>query len=119
MLEVGLELDTHTQRAMEMIASSRVRDAFDLKQEGEKKIAQYIKALASDDFEVRKRATDELEKLGKLAEPALEKHLADKPELEVQVEDAPDGTKEGTFDFVIRQVTERENVTRASLEART
>lgn len=36
-------LDTHTQRAMEMIASSQVRDAFDLKKEGEKKIQQYGK----------------------------------------------------------------------------
>jgi hypothetical protein len=36
-------LDTHTQRAMEMIASSQVRDAFDLKKEGEQKIAQYGK----------------------------------------------------------------------------
>lgn len=36
-------LDVHTQRAMEMIASSRVRDAFDLKQEGPEKIAQYGK----------------------------------------------------------------------------
>jgi protocatechuate 3,4-dioxygenase beta subunit len=41
-----------------------------------------------------------------------------KPELEVQVEDAPDGSKQGTFDFVIGQVTERENVTAASLAAR-
>jgi hypothetical protein len=36
-------LDTHIQRAMEMIASSKVRDAFDLKQEGEAKIGQYGK----------------------------------------------------------------------------
>jgi len=36
-------LDVHTQRAIEMIASSRVRDAFDLKKEGEQKIAQYGK----------------------------------------------------------------------------
>jgi protocatechuate 3,4-dioxygenase beta subunit len=39
-------------------------------------------------------------------------------ELEVQVEDLPDGTKRGTFDFVIRQVTEKENVTPESLAAR-
>ncbi len=39
-------------------------------------------------------------------------------ELEVQVEDQPDGTKRGSFDFVIKQVTEKENVTRASLAAR-
>jgi protocatechuate 3,4-dioxygenase beta subunit len=41
-----------------------------------------------------------------------------KPELEVQVEDGPDGSKHGSFDFVIRQVTEQENVTAASLAAR-
>src|SRR5215471_7134838 len=41
-----------------------------------------------------------------------------KPELEVQVEDAPDGARRGRFDFVIKQVTEKENVTAASLAAR-
>jgi len=40
------------------------------------------------------------------------------PELEVQVEELADGRKRGTFDFVIRQVTEKENVTPASLAAR-
>ena len=39
-------------------------------------------------------------------------------ELEVQVEDLADGRKQGTFNFVIRQVTERENVTPQSLAAR-
>jgi protocatechuate 3,4-dioxygenase beta subunit len=39
-------------------------------------------------------------------------------ELEVQVENLPDGTQRGTFDFVIRQVTEKENVTPESLAAR-
>jgi protocatechuate 3,4-dioxygenase beta subunit len=39
-------------------------------------------------------------------------------DLEVQVEEQLDGTKRGTFDFVIRQVTERENVTPESLAAR-
>jgi protocatechuate 3,4-dioxygenase beta subunit len=39
-------------------------------------------------------------------------------ELEVQVEDLPDATKRGTYDFVIRQVTEKENVTPESLAAR-
>jgi protocatechuate 3,4-dioxygenase beta subunit len=39
-------------------------------------------------------------------------------ELEVQVEDLADGRKRGTFDFVIRQVTEKENVTPESLAAR-
>jgi protocatechuate 3,4-dioxygenase beta subunit len=41
-----------------------------------------------------------------------------KPELDVQVEDGPDGGKVGTFDFVILQVTEKENVTAESLAAR-
>jgi protocatechuate 3,4-dioxygenase beta subunit len=39
-------------------------------------------------------------------------------ELEVQVEDLPNGSKRGTYDFVIRQVTEKENVTPESLAAR-
>jgi protocatechuate 3,4-dioxygenase beta subunit len=39
-------------------------------------------------------------------------------ELEVQVEDLPDGSQRGTFDFVIQQVTEKENVTPESLAAR-
>jgi protocatechuate 3,4-dioxygenase beta subunit len=39
-------------------------------------------------------------------------------ELEVQVEDGPDGGKVGKFDFIIPQVTEKENVTPESLAAR-
>jgi protocatechuate 3,4-dioxygenase beta subunit len=39
-------------------------------------------------------------------------------ELEVQVEELPNGSRRGTFDFVIRQVTEQENVTPESLAAR-
>jgi protocatechuate 3,4-dioxygenase beta subunit len=39
-------------------------------------------------------------------------------ELEVAVTDAPSGGKQGTFDFVVQQVTEKENVTAASLAAR-
>jgi protocatechuate 3,4-dioxygenase beta subunit len=41
-----------------------------------------------------------------------------KRELEVQIQDQPDGSKLGTFDFVLQQVTEKENVTAASLAAR-
>ena len=40
------------------------------------------------------------------------------PELEVKIEDAPDGSKQGKFDFVIEQVTEKDNVTRESLAGR-
>jgi protocatechuate 3,4-dioxygenase beta subunit len=39
-------------------------------------------------------------------------------ELEVQVDDLHDGRKRGQYDFVIRQVTEKENVTPESLAAR-
>lgn len=39
-------------------------------------------------------------------------------ELEVQVEELADGRRRGTFDFIIRQVTEQENVTPESLAAR-
>jgi protocatechuate 3,4-dioxygenase beta subunit len=40
------------------------------------------------------------------------------PELEVKVEEASDGSKQGAFDFVIEQVTEKDNVTRQSLDGR-
>jgi protocatechuate 3,4-dioxygenase beta subunit len=39
-------------------------------------------------------------------------------ELEIEVVDSPSGGKQGTFDFVIEQVTEKENVTAATLAAR-
>src|SRR5438105_5272840 len=39
-------------------------------------------------------------------------------ELEVQMEDLANGSKRGTYNFVIRQVTEQENVTPESLAAR-
>ena len=39
-------------------------------------------------------------------------------ELEVQIDDLPDGRKRGQYSFVIRQVTEKENVTPESLAAR-
>jgi protocatechuate 3,4-dioxygenase beta subunit len=39
-------------------------------------------------------------------------------ELEVQIEDGPKGGKIGRYDFVIQQVTEKENVTPESLAAR-
>ena len=40
------------------------------------------------------------------------------PELEVQVSDAPAGGKQGTFDFVVQQYTEKDNVTPETLAAR-
>ena len=40
------------------------------------------------------------------------------PELEVQVSDAPAGGKQGAFDFVIQQYTEKDNVTPETLTAR-
>jgi protocatechuate 3,4-dioxygenase beta subunit len=40
------------------------------------------------------------------------------PELEVQVDDAPEGGKRGTFDFVVGQYTEHDNVTPETLTAR-
>ena len=39
-------------------------------------------------------------------------------ELEVQVSDASDGGKQGTFDFVVLQYTEKDNVTPETLTAR-
>jgi protocatechuate 3,4-dioxygenase beta subunit len=40
------------------------------------------------------------------------------PELLVHVKEDANGTKHGTYDFVVKQVTERENVTPESLAAR-
>ena len=39
------------------------------------------------------------------------------PELDVQVSDAPAGWQQGTFDFVIQQYTEKDNVTPETLTA--
>jgi protocatechuate 3,4-dioxygenase beta subunit len=39
-------------------------------------------------------------------------------ELEVQMSDAPAGGKQGTFDFVVQQYTEKDNVTPETLTAR-
>lgn len=47
-----------------------------------RKIAQFIADLDSDRFETRERATQQLEKLAELAEPALRQALRDKPLLE-------------------------------------
>jgi hypothetical protein len=49
-----------------------------------KKIAQWIADLDSEEFEARQRATQELEKLGDLAVPALTKLAADPPTLEAR-----------------------------------
>jgi WD40 repeat protein len=48
------------------------------------KISQLVKELSSDDFDTRKRAIAELEKLGDLAEPALKEKLNDNPDLDTQ-----------------------------------
>jgi hypothetical protein len=46
------------------------------------RIARWIADLESERFDVRQQATEELEKLGDLTLPALEKLLAAKPSLE-------------------------------------
>ncbi len=48
------------------------------------KVAQMIADLDSNVFVTRKKAEDELEKMGELAEDALRKALNDKPNLEIQ-----------------------------------
>ncbi len=48
------------------------------------KIAQLIADLESDRFATRKKATDELEKLGEMAGPALQKCIDDNPPLAVK-----------------------------------
>jgi WD40 repeat protein len=50
----------------------------------EKRIARLVKDLGHDDFDTRVKASEELDKLGELAQPALEKCLQDQPELEVR-----------------------------------
>ncbi|MGH2519684.1 MAG: intradiol ring-cleavage dioxygenase [Chloroflexota bacterium] len=51
-------------------------------------------------------------------DPGKDKDRFFKKELEVAVQDGTDGKKLGHFDFVIPQVTEKENVTPESLAAR-
>jgi protocatechuate 3,4-dioxygenase beta subunit len=51
-------------------------------------------------------------------EPGNEDDAFFRPELLVRCTIDDNGTKHGTFDFVIRQVTEKENVTPESLAAR-
>jgi HEAT repeat protein len=50
----------------------------------EKKVKQLIADLDADDFETREKATNELEKLGKLAEPLMRAALAGEASLEVK-----------------------------------
>jgi RNA polymerase sigma factor (sigma-70 family) len=50
----------------------------------DKRIARYATDLESSDFNVRQKASDELEKLGELAGPTLTRMLNNKPALEVQ-----------------------------------
>jgi RNA polymerase sigma factor (sigma-70 family) len=49
-----------------------------------KQVARWIADLSSDDFEERRLATDQLERLGDLAEPALHAARAAKPPLEAR-----------------------------------
>jgi len=49
-----------------------------------RRIAQLLADLESDQFDARRRANDELEKMGEAPRAALERALADKPSLEVQ-----------------------------------
>jgi WD40 repeat protein/DNA-binding Lrp family transcriptional regulator len=50
----------------------------------EEDLARRIKELDSDDYKTRIRAVNELAKMGKFAEPALRKLLAEKPTLEAR-----------------------------------
>jgi hypothetical protein len=49
----------------------------------QEKIARLIADLDSDDFRIRNQATDELQKVGDLAEEAMKRALAARPSLEV------------------------------------
>jgi RNA polymerase sigma factor (sigma-70 family) len=49
-----------------------------------KKLEQLVKDLDSNDFETREKATAELEKLGEIARPALDRILKSQPALETQ-----------------------------------
>jgi hypothetical protein len=50
----------------------------------EKELAPLLEQLEADDFKARQRATEELEKVGEQAVPALKKALAGKPSLEAR-----------------------------------
>ena len=49
-----------------------------------KRIDGWIAEMGDDNFQVRQRAADELQKLGELAQPALEKVLKGQPNLDTQ-----------------------------------
>jgi RNA polymerase sigma factor (sigma-70 family) len=78
-------------RAVHALAASPARTIAYLKQHlrpvpelvDPKRVAQLIADLDSDEFEVREKATKELEKLGELAEPALRQGLKGEPSVEV------------------------------------
>src|SRR5262249_46363391 len=64
-----------------------LQEQFKRKVEGpdEKKIKQFIADLDSDDFDVREKASKDLEKLGKDAEPTLRAALAAGPSAEARL----------------------------------
>jgi hypothetical protein len=50
----------------------------------EKRLARWIADLDADEFAVREKATEEVRKVGALAEPALRQALASRPALEMR-----------------------------------
>jgi hypothetical protein len=60
---------------------ARLRPILPLTDAGRRQLAQRLAELDSDDFAVRRRARQEFEKLGELAEPALRRALKGRPSL--------------------------------------
>jgi WD40 repeat protein len=71
----------HGRDAAVPFLRDRLKNALEIDAE---RLARYLADLESGQFAARQKATDELEKLGSLAEPALTQILENKPPLEVR-----------------------------------
>jgi RNA polymerase sigma factor (sigma-70 family) len=76
-------LDTLCADPAQAVALLRER-LLPVKSPDSKQVARWIADLSSDDFEERRLATDQLDRLGELAGPALRAALAAKPQLEAR-----------------------------------
>jgi WD40 repeat protein len=86
--DLASEDASRAYEAVETLARAPVQTVPFLREQvmpiSEEELARRIKELDSDDHKTRIRATNELAKMGKFAEPALRKLLAEKPTLEAR-----------------------------------